>query len=90
MARQIQQAMVTKYDNVINDISFNSKYMPALDIGGDYYEVYKLNDSIVCVFMADVSGHGISAALLTSMIKIMFKKFGNQIGLEFRRKKAYK
>lgn len=75
MARQIQQAMVTKYDNVINDISFNSKYMPALDIGGDYYEVYKLNDSIVCVFMADVSGHGISAALLTSMIKIMFKKY---------------
>ena len=75
MARQIQQALVTKYNDVINGISFNSKYMPALDIGGDYYEIYKINDSIICVFMADVSGHGISAALLTSMIKIMFKKY---------------
>ena len=75
MARQVQQALVTEYNGSINNINFHSRYMPALDIGGDYYEVYKINDSIVCVFMADVSGHGISAALLTSMIKIMFKKY---------------
>ena len=75
MARKIQQALVPKYNDIINGIKFNSEYKPALDIGGDYYEIYNFSDSLICVFMADVSGHGISAALLISMIKIMFKKY---------------
>lgn len=73
MARQVQQALITQYKGEINGINVVSRYMPAMDIGGDYYEVCKLDDKTVGVFMADVSGHGISAALLTSMVKLMFK-----------------
>lgn len=73
MAKQIQQALISKYNNEVKGVEVTFRYMPAIDIGGDIYEVVALEDGRLCIFMADVSGHGISAALLTSMIKIMFK-----------------
>ena len=41
-------------------------YLPHFDVGGDYYDWIKLNDSEFCFCIADVSGKGISAALLMS------------------------
>lgn len=73
MARQVQQALVEEYALDINGVKITSKYLPALDIGGDLYDIVKPNADSVCIFIADVSGHGISAALLTSMLKIMFE-----------------
>lgn len=73
MARQVQQALIKEYKLSINDINLTSRYMPALDIGGDLYDVIHLSKNSICIFMSDVSGHGISAALLTSMIKMMFE-----------------
>ncbi|NLK21782.1 MAG: SpoIIE family protein phosphatase [Epulopiscium sp.] len=73
MARQIQRALIQEANFSVNDVKFTSKYMPALDIGGDLYDIIKLDEDSVGVFIADVSGHGISAALLTSMIKMLFR-----------------
>lgn len=73
MARQVQQAMIEEYKFTVNHISITSRYMPAFDVGGDLYDVIKPNDHSVCIFMADVSGHGVSAALLTAMLKMMFE-----------------
>jgi sigma-B regulation protein RsbU (phosphoserine phosphatase) len=39
-------------------------YQPHQEIGGDYYDFVKLNDNEVALCMADVSGKGVSAALL--------------------------
>ncbi len=73
MARQVQQSLIEESNFQVNEVRFNSRYMPALDIGGDIYDIIKLDENSVGVFIGDVSGHGISAALLTSMIKIMFR-----------------
>ncbi len=73
MARQIQQAMIQEYHMECDKLTVNSRYMPALDIGGDMYDVVKAGGDNVGIFIADVSGHGISAALLTSMLKVMFQ-----------------
>lgn len=73
MAKQIQRALIQEADFSVNGVRFTSRYMPALDIGGDLYDMIKLDDDSVGVFISDVSGHGISAALLTSMIKMLFR-----------------
>lgn len=73
MGRQVQRSLIREIDMQFNNISFTSKYMPALDIGGDFYDIVKLNDDCIGVIIGDVSGHGISAALLTSMLNMMFK-----------------
>ena len=46
---------------------------PARAIGGDYYDLIKLSDNTLIGFIADVSGKGIPAALLVSMVKTIFR-----------------
>lgn len=73
MAMQVQRSLIEEANFVLNDVNFMSKYLPALDIGGDMYDMVKLDGSNVAVIMGDVSGHGIAAALLTAMLKMMFR-----------------
>jgi sigma-B regulation protein RsbU (phosphoserine phosphatase) len=47
-------------------IKVSAFYHPHLDVGGDYYDVIELNENEVGFCIADVSGKGISAALLMS------------------------
>ena len=47
------------------------KYIPAEKIGGDYYHFYSADNGGLGVLIADVSGHGVPAALVCSMIKVM-------------------
>jgi sigma-B regulation protein RsbU (phosphoserine phosphatase) len=46
-----------------------------MDIGGDFYDVIPLSDTRIAVAMGDISGHGISAALLTAMLLLMIRTF---------------
>ena len=71
MARQVQQALMPAIDMTFQHIRFVSQYIPAMDIGGDFYDVLTLSDHQIAVVMGDVSGHGISAALLTAMLTVM-------------------
>lgn len=72
MARQVQRSIIKKINYKKNDVCILSKYLPALEVGGDFYNLVELDDSHVGVVIGDVSGHGISAALLTAMLSMMF------------------
>ena len=73
MAMDLQRSLITEYHMMKHEIRITSRYMPAMSIGGDFYEVININDHAIGVFIADVSGHGISAALLISMLKLLFR-----------------
>lgn len=45
-------------------------YEPCFDVGGDLYGAFPIGDRHFAAYMADVSGHGPAAALLTAMIKV--------------------
>jgi sigma-B regulation protein RsbU (phosphoserine phosphatase) len=53
-------------DNLPNDnfLNIHAYYQPHHQVGGDYYDFIKLNDNEVAFCVADVSGKGVSAALL--------------------------
>lgn len=74
IARQVQRSFVHEADLCFQNIQFSSRYLPAFEIGGDFYEIMKLNDNMVAVVMGDVQGHGISAALLTAMLSLIIKQ----------------
>ena len=65
MARTIQNSILPIDDTYWNTIAFSSLYVPADDVGGDFYDVMKLNDDEFLIYVADVAGHGIQASLLT-------------------------
>jgi len=54
-------------------IIINGFYYPHYEVGGDYYDCQKLSDSKYCFCIADVSGKGISAAILMSNFQASFR-----------------
>jgi sigma-B regulation protein RsbU (phosphoserine phosphatase) len=70
MASEIQSNLLPQEYPALSGYKFSVKYKPSQDIGGDFYDFIKLNDDEFAVVFADVSGHGIPAALLSTMFKV--------------------
>lgn len=68
-AKSIQYSVLPISDDYWNMISLSAEYFPADDLSGDMYDIIKLNDNELLLYMADVSGHGIRAALLTIFLR---------------------
>lgn len=68
LASEVQNMLVpdlTKFENHPY-IDVEGFYLPHYEVGGDYYDVFQLNEKEIGFCIADVSGKGISAALLMS------------------------
>ncbi len=77
MAREIQQAFIPEHYPVLprhaapgkSALRFVHLYEPAATLGGDFFNVFALSDTQVGVFICDVMGHGIRAALVTAIVR---------------------
>jgi len=72
MASVIQRSILPGHIDDWNELKFSVRYIAMEKIGGDFYDVYQLRDDKLGILVADVSGHGIPAALVTTMAKISF------------------
>ena len=70
LARRIQQSNIPIELPKIKGLDINAKYISMEKVGGDFYDFHLLEEDKLSVLVADVSGHGIPAALVSSMIKI--------------------
>lgn len=77
-ARLIQQSLLPQNIEVSQEIEIAAHYLSADAVGGDYYDVFKINEDLYGIVVADVSGHGIAAALIMSMGKILLKTFSRE------------
>ncbi len=76
MASVIQRSILPGEIEDWNELKFSVKYIAMEKIGGDFYDVHQLKDNKIGIMIADVSGHGIPAALVTTMAKITFGNAG--------------
>ncbi|MCE9500433.1 MAG: serine/threonine-protein phosphatase, partial [Leptospira sp.] len=53
-------------------IHFSVWYSPLMTVGGDYYRVIRLDDNEYALFLADISGHGIGAAMHINTLRLGF------------------
>ncbi len=72
MASIIQRSILPGHIDEWLEVKFSVRYIAMEKIGGDFYDVYQLKDNKLGILVADVSGHGIPAALVTTMAKIAF------------------
>jgi serine phosphatase RsbU (regulator of sigma subunit) len=72
-ARQIQANLLPKLSAGIGGLTLAAEYRPAAHVAGDLYDVFGLPDGRTVVAVLDVCGHGISAALLTGVVKIALR-----------------
>ncbi|MBN2078126.1 MAG: PP2C family protein-serine/threonine phosphatase [Spirochaetes bacterium] len=78
MARKIQQQLIPTSAPLA---AIAPLYRPMDQVGGDFYDFIPLEDEgRVGIFISDVSGHGIPAALITSMVKTIILQAGARRG----------
>ena len=72
MAQRLQEALLPQEYPPIKNISFCHLYMPADVVGGDFFQITGMSRERAAILVCDVSGHGIRAALITSILKAVF------------------
>ncbi len=70
MAANLQNCLFPKQIPDTGRLKIRSKYRFVDQISGDFYHIEKHADSSVSLMLADVSGHGIPAALFSAMVKV--------------------
>jgi len=54
-------------------------FIPLQKVSGDFIDITKLEESIYGYFISDISGHGVAAALISSMLKVFFSLYGKDV-----------
>jgi sigma-B regulation protein RsbU (phosphoserine phosphatase) len=70
-AADIQKGIIPTNLSPWNGINFAAYYQPMGKVSGDYYDIFRLSGHVF-VLLADVSGHGVPAALITMLAKQAF------------------
>ena len=68
IARRVQEALVPERAFASPGVEIRSAYLPSEVLSGDFYD-YFVQDGLLYLFVADVSGHGLPAAILVSLLK---------------------
>jgi sigma-B regulation protein RsbU (phosphoserine phosphatase) len=82
MAREVQLALLPREYPTLSGygvsghppFSFAHYYRPAAAVGGDFFDVFPLSQNRAGVFICDVMGHGLRAALITAIIRALLEE----------------
>jgi serine phosphatase RsbU (regulator of sigma subunit) len=70
MARQIQLSILPSTTPKITGMDVVARYIPMTSVAGDFYDFIVVDERHVGILIADVSGHGLPAALIASMLQV--------------------
>lgn len=73
------QASIMPAQKAVGHVQWAVDYEPLYTVSGDYYDILRLSDGSVAIFIGDASGHGVPAAFLTIMAKIYFSSLVEKI-----------
>lgn len=74
LARKIQDSILPKDIKYLPGITLHIEYLPLLEVGGDIYDLYNCKRNKSRIFLADATGHGVGASLVTMLIKSEYEK----------------
>jgi phosphoserine phosphatase RsbU/P len=70
VARRIQLSILPAEFPYSDNFKVAARYVPMTSVAGDFYDFIVADDKRVGLLIADVSGHGVPAALIASMVKL--------------------
>jgi phosphoserine phosphatase RsbU/P len=74
-AREIQQMLLPSKLPQLAGAQIAGAWQPAREVGGDYFDVIQLDEKRIGICIGDVSGKGITAALLMANLQASFRAF---------------
>ncbi|MDZ4725057.1 MAG: ammonium transporter [Leptospira sp.] len=72
-AKKIQKSIIAENDKKIQGLNINARYLPLTEVGGDFYDISEVKPGVTRIFLADTTGHGVQAALMTMAIKTLYE-----------------
>jgi sigma-B regulation protein RsbU (phosphoserine phosphatase) len=69
LARRIQDSFLPQCLPHLPEVRFAVKYRPCSRVGGDFYDVFRLDEQHLGFYVADAMGHGVPASLLAIFVK---------------------
>jgi serine phosphatase RsbU (regulator of sigma subunit) len=69
--RQVQMNMLPVTPWQADGLNFAHQIIPSLYLSGDFVDYFRVDDSRIAFYLADVSGHGASSAFITVLLKFM-------------------
>jgi sigma-B regulation protein RsbU (phosphoserine phosphatase) len=72
VAQKIQNSILPQEIPKLKNLDISTIYIPMMNVGGDFFDYHLIDNNKLGLIIADVSGHGISAAMIASMFKIAF------------------
>lgn len=76
-ARELQQVLVPETLPSLPGFAVTSAYRPALEVGGDFFQIISLEGGSTLVVLGDVSGKGLKAAMTVSLIVGVVRALAN-------------
>ncbi|MCP4347738.1 MAG: SpoIIE family protein phosphatase [Desulfobacterales bacterium] len=64
-AAEIQQSLIPKMPPKVKNFNFAWRFIPCERVGGDIFNIHRLDESHLAVYIVDVSGHGVPSAMVT-------------------------
>jgi serine phosphatase RsbU (regulator of sigma subunit) len=80
VARSIQQALLPKDMPLLDGWQITPYYQPAREVGGDFYDIFELEDGRLGVVEGDATGKGMPAALVASATSSMLRAVAQAFG----------
>ncbi len=74
ISKKIHESLLPSTLPVMKNARIHAKYLPSSEIGGDFYDFHYLDGKHIGIFIADVTGHGVPAALFASTVKFSFSR----------------
>lgn len=74
LAKIVHDRIIPKECDNYPGVKFTVYSKPFMEIGGDFYDIVQLKEGLIRLFLADATGHGISASLATILIKVEYDK----------------
>nr|WP_244288348.1 SpoIIE family protein phosphatase [Leptospira congkakensis] len=75
LAKNIQKGLIPEIIPDWNGIQFWTGFTPMQEVSGDYYDYFPYNMDKLGVAVCDVSGHGVPAAFITALSKLLFSNY---------------
>ena len=69
LARMVQREFLPRECKACEKIDYAAEFMPFMEVGGDYYDVFAAGDGKIHLVLGDVSGKGLPAAMMMGLLQ---------------------
>jgi serine phosphatase RsbU (regulator of sigma subunit) len=78
IAKLVEQNLAPQMSAPMGGLDVGHRYLPAKQVGGDYYDVFELTNGRLGILMADVAGKSVQAAVHTAKGKYFIRALGHE------------